>query len=204
MNAREYLERQLSLYTPMEVGAAVRLIQRVCGARQDGLLGPQTLARLAEWERAMFTGVVHSWQLVAESRSLLDVRYEFGAEVNTAEARPRAIDCSELIEWAGARLGVTPRIPDGSWLQWQHCIPVPPTIAIRTEGALLFRFKGDPSGRSRPSEAHVSLSLGDSQVIEAAGAHVRQVQTSVEKWTHGGYLPGVVYPLPMGRIMAGS
>jgi cell wall-associated NlpC family hydrolase len=122
--------------------------------------------------------------------------------VSTSDSDPDAFDCSELVEWACGRLGVKPKIPDGSWLQARHCAKRDtlrtPDEAVDIQGALLFRFKGDPFSGSRPSEAHVAISLGNGNTIEARGTKWGVGSFTVESrgWTHAGLVPGITYETP--------
>lgn len=126
-------------------------------------------------------------------------RYIFGAEVSPADDNPSAFDCSEIIEWACARLGVTPRVPDGSWYQYRHCKErgqvVPTSEAIDTPGALLFSFSSDPMTGGRPRSAHVAVSQGNGKTIEARSTRhgVGQFTAHNRGWTHAGLLPGLEY-----------
>jgi len=137
-------------------------------------------------------------KVVDAALALQGTPYVFGAEVRPGE-QPDAIDCSELVEYVCRLAGVQPRMPDGSWFQWQHCDRLDSLIsvssAIRVRGALLFRFDGDPSGRVRPRGAHVAISLGDGTTIEAKS---RRNATGIfnalgRGWTHAGLIPGVEY-----------
>lgn len=123
-------------------------------------------------------------------------RYIFGAETQATDANPEAFDCSELVEWACARAGVLPRVPDGAYYQWRHCtdhglrVTVPDGIATR--GALL--FVGDGTGVGRDAITHVAWSLGDGTTIEARGS-----RWGVGTWSAAGrfnfaaLIPGVDY-----------
>jgi len=98
--------------------------------------------------------------------------YVMGHEVSLDDPNPGTFDCSELVEWAAKRVGVD--ITDGSWLQYldlkQRGALIPVEQALRTPGALLFSFSEEPQpGGSRPSQAHVAISLGDGRTIEARG-----------------------------------
>lgn len=98
--------------------------------------------------------------------------YVWGATADPDDPDPAAFDCSELVRWAAARVGVD--IPDGSWLQYldlkQRGATVSVEEALRTPGALLFSFDSEPRpGGGRPSGAHVAISLGDGRTIEARG-----------------------------------
>jgi cell wall-associated NlpC family hydrolase len=99
--------------------------------------------------------------------------YVFGAEADLGDADPEVFDCSELVQWAAGRAGVT--MPDGSWYQYLHLQEAGTTMsveqALNTPGALLFSFSSEPTaGGGRPSQAHVAISLGDGHtLIEARG-----------------------------------
>lgn len=148
--------------------------------------------------------MVTAAEFVALARSQEGDRYIFGHEVSPSDSDPSAFDCSELIEWVGARLGVTPRIPDGSWNQYRHSaahgLTIPVADAYPVRGALLFIFR-DKNGRAvdpgiaRPARSHVAISLGDGRTIEARGtAYGVGVFTATGRgWTHAGLIPGVDY-----------
>ena len=96
--------------------------------------------------------------------------YVWAAETRVSDADPDAFDCSELVQWAAGRAGVT--VPEGSWQQYlelkEHGNTVSVEEALRTPGALLFSFSTEPTpGGGRPSQAHVAISLGDGRTIEA-------------------------------------
>lgn len=126
-------------------------------------------------------------------------RYKFGVEVSPSDSDPTAFDCSELIEWGCARLGIVPTMPDGSWNQIQHCTAHAPKISVEKallqSGALLFIFSSDPFTPQRPDRAHVAMSLGNGMTIEARGKAYGVGIFSVEKrgWTHAGLIPGLEY-----------
>jgi len=126
-------------------------------------------------------------------------KYVYGAEASPSVENPNAFDCSELIEWVCNRLEVIPTVPDGSWLQFQHCdshgTDVSPTRGLGTLGALLFWFDGNPMGPNRPSGAHVAISLGDGRTIEARSEKhgVGVFGPEGRSWTHAALIPGVEY-----------
>lgn len=126
-------------------------------------------------------------------------RYVFGAEALPTDVDPELFDCSELIEWSCARAGVSPKVPDGSWIQYRHCRDRGELLTIdqgiATRGALLFRFVGNPDSGGRPSQAHVGWSLGDGTTIEARGTKwgVGSWTAYGRGWTHAGLLPGIAY-----------
>lgn len=143
---------------------------------------------------------------VATSREFVDLllsqdgdRYIFGVEVSPSDSNPKAFDCSELIQWGGARLRVSPTVPDGSWLQARHCknagLLIPINQAIFTTGALLFSFSNDPFAGGRPTRAHVAVSQGNGRTIEARSTihGVGQFTAYDRGWTQAGLLPGIDY-----------
>lgn len=119
--------------------------------------------------------------------------YDFGHEVDLDDANPDVFDCSELVQWAAAQAGV--EVTDGSWLQYRQVAQQGGVMtvdeALRTPGALLFRFNGDPTAGGRPSSAHVAISLGDGRTIEARGTSygVGTFDADGRGWTHAGVLP---------------
>jgi cell wall-associated NlpC family hydrolase len=106
--------------------------------------------------------------------------YKFGVEASPSDPNPRAFDCSELTEWAAARAGITPKLPDGSSAQKAHCKAISVRQAINTKGALLFM------------PGHVAISLGNSHTVEAMNPSngVRQGNANGRNWSGGGLIPG--------------
>lgn len=99
-------------------------------------------------------------------------RYIFGVEVDFDNPNPPAFDCSELVQWTAARLGISPPVPDGAYYQWsqakQHGRLISVASGINTVGALL--FMGDGTGVGRDAITHVAVSLGNGYTIEARGS----------------------------------
>lgn len=137
-------------------------------------------------------------RIVEEALKLGGVPYVFGAEVSPGDV-VEALDCSELVQLVCDSVGVTPRMPDGSWRQYQHCVRHDSLLsvasALRVRGALLFVFDGDPTTRVRPRRAHVAISLGDGRTIEARSTRAGTgVFSAIGRgWTHAGIIPGVEY-----------
>jgi len=108
----------------------------------------------------------------------------FGAEASPSDPNPRSFDCSELVEWAAARTGITPRVPDGSSAQLAHCqrngTMLSVSAGINTKGALLFQ------------PGHVAVSLGNGRTIEAMNpsSGVRQGNANGRGWTSAARIPG--------------
>lgn len=133
-------------------------------------------------------------------------RYIFGAEASSSDPDPDAFDCSEIVEWAAAQVGVT--VPDGTWLQYLHLKEqgaiVPVEQAINTPGALLFSFSQEPTpGGARPSQAHVAISLGDGKTIEARGTQygVGSFEASPQRFEYAAVIPGITGSFTPGAQM---
>lgn len=126
--------------------------------------------------------------------------YIFGAEARASDPNPRAFDCSELVQWACDRAGVTPAVPDGAYNQWRaskdHGLLMPVADAIRTRGAC--GWVGDGTGSGRGAITHVVFFLGDGTTVEARG-HAWGVGTwpAAKRFDFAGLLPGIDYsPAP--------
>lgn len=104
--------------------------------------------------------------------------YKFGAEASPSDPNPRAFDCSELVEWCASRVGITPKVPDGSSAQRAYCKSISVQQAINTKGALLF------------IPGHVAISLGNGSTIEAMNPSngVRK-GTAAGRFSSGGLIP---------------
>lgn len=152
--------------------------------------------------------MITATQIVDLALSQEGDRYIFGVEVSPSNTNPAAFDCSEFLQWVGARLDVNPTIPDGSWFQVQHCRRfgqlIPIAQATATKGALLFSFSGDPFGPQRPPSAHVAISQGNGRTIEARSTTygVGEFTAVGRGWTHAGKIPGVTYTVE-APIVAG-
>jgi cell wall-associated NlpC family hydrolase len=129
-------------------------------------------------------------------------RYDYSVTAADTDPNPTVFDCAELVRWGCARLGVVPRMPDGSWIQAQHCerhgTLVDVDTATRTHGALLFYFKGNWRASKRPASAHVAVSLGTGSTIEARNPSlgVGVFPVKGRPWTLGGRVPGLRYTQP--------
>ena len=115
-------------------------------------------------------------------------RYVFGAEAGFDDPDPDAFDCSELVEWAVRRVGLS--FPDGSWAQDAAVRHIPIDKGLATQGALLFRHRG--------TSGHVAVSLGNGSTIEARGAAygVNVFPATGRDWTSSGLVPGLKYRRP--------
>lgn len=125
--------------------------------------------------------------------------YVFGAETRFSDPDPAAFDCSELVEWGCARIGVF--IPDGAINQYgwckQHGTLLSVADGIYTRGALLFRIGTTPN--------HVAVSLGNGSTFEARGRlyGVNQFSAFGRSWTHAAKIPGLDYSAPVVSLKEG-
>jgi cell wall-associated NlpC family hydrolase len=144
--------------------------------------------------------------VVAGSRTLSDFvstalaqngdQYIWGAHTSPTDPNPGAFDCSELTKWAAARVGVT--IPDGAVAQYlqikEHGTLMSVDEALRTPGALLFRYNHEPTGPGDiPSDSHVAISLGDGRTIEARGRNYGVgIFDAKDRFNYAGVIPAML------------
>lgn len=177
---------------------AVRDFQRARGLDVDGVAGPATAGALglsgfdAPPPRVDGTsppvappngsGTRTTQEFLWNALGQQGKAYVFGAETRPSDPNPQAFDCSELVEWAARRAGVS--IPDGSINQINAARPMSVDEALRTPGALLFR-SGNPN--------HIAISLGDGRTIEARGRRygVGIFSAAGRGWTRAGTIPGL-------------
>ena len=129
--------------------------------------------------------------------------YVFGGEARLDDADPTVFDCSELVQWAAARVGVD--VPDGSYNQYLQAAEAGTTMsveqALRTRGALLFYFSSEPTpGGGRPGQAHVAISLGDGRTIEAMNPQrgVVIANADTRRFNYAATVPGLATATPTG------
>lgn len=120
-------------------------------------------------------------------------KHVYGAEASASNPNPSAFDCSELVEWSLARIGL--RFVDGAENQYNTCKRAGTLLsidqAVRTRGALLFRIGAATASNSGD---HVGISQGNGQTIEARGrAYGVGIwsATTGRSWTHAGMVPGL-------------
>lgn len=107
-------------------------------------------------------------------KQLLGKPYNFGEEVNLKDGDPthiKAIDCSELVEWLFAQVGVV--VPDGSYNQFKHSVPIEGDPKI---GDLAFKWIPETK-----SVHHVGVWI-DEGVLEAKGKDFGVVLTPRDKY----------------------
>ena len=129
---------------------------------------------------------------LAQALAQVGDRYQRGVEASINDADPDAFDGSELVEWGANRSGVM--INDGAANQFRqmsaHGTTVPVDQALRTPGAILYEFTGDPS---QPTRASTAISLGDGRIIDIDPvAGVRIMPADQFTFTHAGTMPGFV------------
>jgi hypothetical protein len=126
--------------------------------------------------------------------------FHFGVELDLADPDPTVFDCSEFVEWGCTQLKLTPAMPDGCWVQANHChrhgLVIPVERALWTVGALLFVFSSDPFEAESPRDVHVAVSLGNGMTIEARSKKrgVGVFTATDRGWTHAALIPGLEYP----------
>jgi cell wall-associated NlpC family hydrolase len=115
--------------------------------------------------------------------------YVFGAEAEFDDPDPERFDCSELVQWAASRCGVS--FVDGAQNQRNACQNADTLIdvseGIKTLGSLLFRID-EAEGND-----HVAISLGNGKTMEARGSAygVNMFEATGRSWTHAGLIPGL-------------
>lgn len=117
-------------------------------------------------------------KLIDLGRRLVGKPYVFGSEVDLKNPSPEAIaaiDCSELIEWLFAQIGIF--MPDGSYNQAKMCRRLvfgPDVLLIGDLG-----FKWDPETKAIH---HVGIYIGGKDVLEAKGSKWGVVVTPYEDY----------------------
>jgi len=136
---------------------------------------------------------------VARANSQIGKPYRLGFETRLDDSNPEAFDCSELVQWALAQVGV--KFADGSWNQCAACEPIPLSRARLTPGALVFVSRdGKPSGVH-----HVGISRGDGYTVEARGrAYGVGVFPWRASWNLAGLVPSLSYEVASGQCRVAS
>ena len=125
--------------------------------------------------------------MVAWALAQMGDQYVFGANTRLDDPDPTKFDCSSLVQWACAQVGVY--MPRDTWSQEAYIeqkgrhIPLSEARYIR--GALLY------------TEGHVAISLGDGfTTIEAMNsqAGIRKGDISIKRFQRGALVPDMSYP----------
>lgn len=142
---------------------------------------------------AKYVNLARAKAFVSKAAECLGIPYKFGAEASPREAHPKALDCSELVEWASYNTPGMVHLPDGSYNQAasKHVKRCTAYEALHTVGAVLFISKtGKPGGVN-----HVGISRGDGSTIEANGYYrkvrIRPAEDNEGYWTFGGLIEGL-------------
>jgi uncharacterized membrane protein YgcG len=133
------------------------------------------------------TGRKSAHDFVAIALKQAGDRYVWGAEASPNDPNPERFDCSELVQWAAARVGCY--MPDGSsnqkaWMARKGTL-IGPDKGLATRGAILW------------IPGHVAISLGGHKgTIEATnptyGVRTWGPHRSF-RWVSGGKIPGMRY-----------
>lgn len=121
-------------------------------------------------------GIVDWAKFASLGKQLVGKPYVFGVEVDPMESDPakiKALDCSELVEWLFAQVGVP--VPDGSYNQDKACEKVSGPLKVGDLG-----FKANPVNGV---VHHVGVYIGDNNVLEAKGAQWGVVLTPLFSFT---------------------
>lgn len=111
---------------------------------------------------------------------MVGTSYRYGAEPGLTEARPRAVDCSELVQNALARAGVryVDTCPikdyDGAARQWEHAFGIPVEKARNTPGSLMF-IQDRRRTSAPPHISHVAVVIAPGYVVHASSSKGRVV-----------------------------
>lgn len=121
-------------------------------------------------------------------------QYIYGANADFDNPHPKAFDCSDLVQWATHRVGIS--MPRTASEQYEflkkggHVIPV--EQAVHTPGALLFNFSSNPDD-GQPAHGHVAISLGDGKTMEALGPQygVGSWNANTTRFNYAAVIPGL-------------
>jgi cell wall-associated NlpC family hydrolase len=109
-------------------------------------------------------------------KALVGKPYVFGAETNLKDGDPAhiaAIDCSELVEWLFAQVGIV--VPDGSYNQF-HATDSIDKASVQV-GDLCFKWHTDNF-----QIHHVGVYIGEGNILEAKGKDWGVILTPKEKF----------------------
>jgi cell wall-associated NlpC family hydrolase len=138
-------------------------------------------------------GTKSALDFVAFAEAQAGDRYDYGATPGAGEADPSVFDCSSLVQWAAAQVGIT--LPRTATAQIGVCTPITVEQASRIRGALLYGAGSGPSG------AHIAISLGDGRkTIEAMGRAYGVLEGTIgHRFSKGGLIKDLDYGSPSGN-----
>lgn len=156
----------------------------------DNALGEPNLALLQGGAKStgnLTKGTRQANDFVSFALAQAGDRYVYGASPKGSDADPTQFDCSSLVQWAAAQVGITqPRVAEQQRVYNQR---VSVEVAAYKRGALLFIMEGGQA-------SHVVISLGDGQhTIEARGAKYGVVQYNIANRgiTQAALITGMLY-----------
>jgi hypothetical protein len=144
----------------IEVEVAVDPVPQ--GEKPDSSFGDPSVATLSGIDTTdLKKGTKTASDFVAWAQKQAGDQYNMGATPNASDPDPKVFDCSSLVQWAAAQVGIgMPRTSDA---QLAACNPISISDAAMIKGALIFI-------RGSGANGHVVISLGDGRsTIEARG-----------------------------------
>lgn len=120
-------------------------------------------------------------KLIDLGLKLVGTPYVFGAEVNLKDpdiSHIKAIDCSELIEYLFAQIGI--QVPDGSYNQAKVCRKIQAGEILI--GDLIFLWNPE-----NEVIHHVGINLGEGRILEAKGKAYGVVITPIPRLLHSSH-----------------
>jgi cell wall-associated NlpC family hydrolase len=136
------------------------------------------------------SGAPTATEFVNTALSQVGKPYAYGAEAAPSNPNPSSFDCSELVQWAANRVGLS-SFPDGSGPQYAYCRQKGTLIDVsraeHIKGALLFMGVA--------GSQHVAISLGDGRTVEARGTAygTGEFSASGRNWSGAALVPGLRY-----------
>jgi cell wall-associated NlpC family hydrolase len=123
--------------------------------------------------------------------------YDYSYTPAASDPNPSRFDCSSLTQWAAGKAGVGLKRTAEQQYTWakNHHNDIDVEQALKTPGALLFYFNGDPSHALPAGSAHVAISLGDGRTIEARGSDygvgIFSATNRFHKFNRAAVIPGI-------------
>lgn len=127
-------------------------------------------------------------------------RYDYASTPSGSDPDPERFDCSSLTQWAARQAGVSLRRTAEEQYTWakDHHHDIGVEEALKTPGALLFYFDGNPSHPLPAGKAHVAISLGNGRVFEARGKSYGVGEWSAtartRQFNYAAVIPGISDP----------
>lgn len=106
-------------------------------------------------------------KIAEAAKGQLDKPYKFGFQIaNLDDPSPLAFDCSEFVRWAYHQAGL--KIPDGSYNQYEFCVP---TDTPKPGDLGFFKETRDVNDASRKVGEiyHVGMFYDNIRMVEARG-----------------------------------